>query len=439
MQCQKTFLAEGRCKNNTFGASRWCRWHKIIEEFRSDLSRVARLAAQGMMFTSSIFVYGVAYCLWFYAKEGTQVWPIAAVFLCGGAAKFFADGCIAQDHPFANFALWGKLLTFGLLVEVVAGGVLGWYLLSHSAQAEQIVSSFSTIPFWISKGPPILIAAIFLEAALSTRLLMSRVLFLRRAWLNTLILLFAVSMVGAALRPLLGQEWVQSNDPKDAVPIEGFWQPYIGGAYTKVLIAVSVVGFLLAEVINKRMRSRGEAAAVFRSTVWPSFPVCYGSPFLGIIGSRFLMAWTGQTGPWVFSAVALALSCAMTAIGTRWLVRVHQGILRGQADGTLRMRERREQVLLFLRSEAKNGEAGRLNPWMAQTMYEIQTAVEYSATGELEGYQQDGDFFIISMAGASADSIFRAALSVLEGASIRTGSFAVLRYGEAGAERLVEL
>lgn len=457
MRCQKTYLADGHCKKGVFGASKWCRWHKIIEEFRADLSRYPKIAAQGMMLASSGLAYGAGYSLWMYSKQGAVVWGILAVFLIGSSAKYFADGCIAQDHPFSQFALWGQLLAFGLAVEVTAGATLGFYLVSHYSEAEGLAGELSLPSFLAKFAPSLLTAAIVLEVGVSVRLLVKRIFFWRRPMVNSLLTIMIWGMVGTALRPiwmppeqhLKFEQKSKSISESPRVPssqsdaerrrADNFWQPALGDHYWTPVIAAWVLGFIVAEVINKRMRSRDRAVAVFRATVWPSFPVCYGSPLLGAEGARYIMVWAKAQNSWLFVAVAISINAVAATLGTIAVVRIYLANLRRSGSSAIGKRERRQELELFLRIESPVPGIADTSDQFAYTAHEIQLALEYSGVGRIEGYGKQDDYFIIQMVGSSAVSMFDALRDLLANIYIAPGSFAVMRYGDGSQEKMFEL
>lgn len=452
MQCQKTYLAEGYCKNQVFGASKWCRWHKVIEEFRADLRHYPKLAAQGLMFGASGLAYLAAYSLSMFAKHDSLIWVTVSVFFVGGSVKYFADGCIAQDHPFSQFAFWSKLLAFGLFLEIVSGSVLGYYLATNYSTAAEIARQFS-LPSFLSKyGATLITAALILECSFSIRLFVNRVLFLRQPALNSLITIMMFGLMGTALRPLwlpqtppdLGQQSHPARLSPTKQPnateaerswTDHYWEPALGNRYWPPLIAVLVLGFVLAEIVNKRMRSRDQAMAVFRATVWPSFPICYGGPFLGAQGARLILLWTKTHGPWLFVPAALSLDIVAVALGTHFLIRTYLANLRHAGTPVARERDRGQELALFLR--VRREILGHDN--FAYTAGEIQLALEYSGTGRIETYGEHQGFLLVQIAGSSAEKMFDALRDLLSGLSIGAGSFAVLRYGDRREERVIEL
>ena len=466
MQCQKVYLRNGYCKQAAFGASKWCRWHKIIEEFRRDLQKRPQLFAQVMMFGSSMAASGAVYCGWMAAHPGNVAWSLLAILLAGSSAKFFADGCISQDHPFAQFALWGKLLAIGLVIEIGSGTVAGFYLVQHPSEASEIVRHVTSSEFWLKYGPSLLAAASFLTATMSARLFLNRILFLRRPGLDYAIGLLTLVTISYAAQPMLQEvvPWQIDPVPPAQVPevpappqtppkddprgieepqnrLKGFLHPAIGDTNEWAPIILYMVGFALDEFLNKRVRTRGQAMAVFRVTVWPSFPICVGSAFLGMLASRYILVWIELQSAWVFGIASIALTAVFVILGTRILVRSHLASL-GPASATdpEPPRGRRQELLLFLKLSKPLGSGGLSDRIQAQTLFEIELALKYSATGLIEDIRPEGDFIVIQMAGDSAERIFGSLRELLHSITLHPGSFVVLRYGGAGqGEKVIEL
>src|SRR5262249_48655336 len=94
MQCQETYLLHRRCRYSAFGADRYCRWHKIVHEFRSDLAGRPRLMSQFFMFGANVGIVGSGVCLWQFSQENNFLWIVCAMFMLSGGIKYFSDAMI---------------------------------------------------------------------------------------------------------------------------------------------------------------------------------------------------------------------------------------------------------------------------------------------------------------------------------------------------------
>jgi hypothetical protein len=176
---------------------------------------------------------------------------------------------------------------------------------------------------------------------------------------------------------------------------------------------------------------------VFRATVWPSFPICYGSPMLGLAGARFVMVWMKMQSAWLFVPIALFINVVMVVVGTRGVVSTHLSRLRRDRGPALGTRDRRQELLLFLRTGRRDD--GQIDERLLHMIREIMLALEYSGAGRVEGYGTQQGFSVVQMAGPSAEGLFGALGDLLAGISIVPGSFAVMRYGDGSQEKVIEL
>jgi len=214
---------------------------------------------------------------------------------------------------------------------------------------------------------------------------------------------------------------------------DDFWRPALGDHYWIPIIIVWVLGFIVAELINKRMRRQDHALSAFRANVWPSFPICFGSPLLGAAGARFIMVWTEAQSPWWFGAVAISINAIAAALGT--IVNIYLNDLRIGGKSVVGKRKRQQELSLFLHigTPVRDDEAS------FYTTRQIELALEYSGAGRVEGYRREGEFFIIEMAGPSAERLFGTLRVLLAGTSTAPGSFAVIRREDASQEIMIEL
>ncbi len=462
MRCQKTFLLDGQCTHEVLGAHGWCRWHRIIESFRSDLSSRPRLAAHGMMLGSSASTLLAASLVWTFAVRGYPLALLLAAFCLGTACKLFADGCIARDHPFGQFALWGKLLTAGVVLEMLGGAAAGIYVLIDRAEIVDLIRALRDAPVWsdivphipaeLRFGPSIVAAITLVSAGLSAKLLLGRLLFIRRPALNAALGIAMLSGFGTAARPAIfgvpadeAAALVQPTEtasatqapeasppavPRGDAPGEaGYWTAAIASDSTWLVWIVLAGCFCVTEVINLRLRQRAGSKAIFRATIWPSYPICHGGAVLGVIASRYAMVWLDVHHLWSFSACAVAVSGAVSFIATRTLLKQKFRALERVKSAA--PRTERQYLLLFMPGDEAD---------MPFSLEEVDEVLGYSSTGIVEGASHERGFIVVHMSGASADAMLSALVDLVRSAAIKAGTFAVLRYGgPRNRERVVEL
>lgn len=309
LECQKTFLRGGRCHNLTFRDEEWCRWHKILHEFRADLAK--RSHANRQLMTGSFAWLALAgWGLWKYAHTPHLIFIFLAVAATGCSAKLFADGVLARDYPLSQFAGWAKLLAVGMVVEILGEVAFAALIVLVPGSAEPIIRSIGTNPRWITYGPMMLAIAAAYFASTMTRLFLSRIFFRDFPSLGAIGAVASGILIAWAMqpviKPILPDPKIQQQAWSDLLG-PNMWIP-IGLAY--------FVAFNLCEIINVRMRKSRLDNDEFKRTIWPMFPPCYGPPILGTLAARYLLPLVGLRGPVLFVILAVALAAPMCVVMT---------------------------------------------------------------------------------------------------------------------------
>ena len=147
------------------------------------------------------------------------------------------------------------------------------------------------------------------------------------------------------------------------------------------------------------------------------------------------MVWTEAQSPWLFGAMAISINAIAAALGTIVIVNSYLNDLRIIGKSVVLKRKRWQELSLFLRI----GTLVRDDDASLYTTRQIELALEYAGVGRVEGYGRQGEFFIIQMAGPSAERLFGTLRVLLAGISIAPGSFAVIRREDASQEIMIEL
>ena len=102
--------------------------------------------------------------------------------------------------------------------------------------------------------------------------------------------------------------------------LKQFWSVGTGTqSQTPFLIAFGV-SFLICEIINLGIRKAKCDKQIFDATVWPSYPICMGSPFVGMFVSRYLLSWLHMASPIFFTLLSTAIAIPLCILGTRWVI-----------------------------------------------------------------------------------------------------------------------
>lgn len=443
MRCQKLYFGNRRCRNSALAAGQWCRWHKIVQEFRKDLSARSEKYARSATFAAAVGVQLGGYALWRFAHHGSWLWCELALVALGSAIKLFADGIIAQDHPFAQAAWWGKMLTFGILLEVCAAAIAGWHITVDPARGAALVREFTSAPAAIKWVPPLAAALLCRDLLANLRVLMSRVLFIWRPSFNIVLQMAMIFLPAAVLLPLIASHFGSTRgDLSVSVPLVlpglgSFFASMYAPPIRKPLLAVYVVGFILAEVVNKHLRQRAEALPVFRATIWPSFPVCCGAPGFGALAVGLVAFLTQGLNPWLLAAFGVIVSGVSAALGTKAVIRIHLQPLARQARQAYAAG--RQEVWLYLRMPGRDGPLGFINVAPERAVEEIEAILEPSAAGTIQSWHEDHDFFVVRMRGTSADRILQVLFDWLLAIPKLPGSFAVMQRGSGANQEKVQL
>lgn len=316
LTCQQLVLPGRRCPRRTFRESGYCRWHRILHEFRADL--VCRPdAARTFMFQAGLLVAVLVALSWFAVVAGNVnlITVLLACLLLGSAVKLFGDAVLARDYPLAQFPIWSQLLAGGMALEVLAGAALAMTI-SRDVEAARAVFAGFTSQAWVQTyGPAALAVFAAGSAAMSLTLFVRRILFLHYRYFGPLAWLFALSLASGPVIALFRG----SPAEMEAANTE-FWQPIVGSKWW--LFLAWVLAFNLCELVNILIRRRQLTEAGFRESVWPSYPICSGVPVAALFLVRYLMVWVDWSGAATYIGLVLLISglfcAAATAVMVRW-------------------------------------------------------------------------------------------------------------------------
>jgi hypothetical protein len=316
IQCQQTYPQYRRCYKPTHGDEQWCRWHKILHEFRDDDKKVGRWSAQDHMFSAGIYFTIGAACLRSFATVPNLIWLPFICFALGRGLMSFTHGVIAQDYPLSQFAFWAKLLTAAMIVGI-AGGVTSALCVTIWPQtAQPVLLALNNNPLWLTFGPTLLVGIL----AFSTTSLLSsflRLIFSRKIpHLEEVLWFLAFGLVATVIQPVLDR-----FNPISVGNSIQFWQPALGNNNWWPLAIAYFVAFIACEIINVQMRRRNLDADGFKKTFLISYSVCTLPPTLAMFASRYLLAWTGLIGAIPFVVLTISVSIPLCFIGTSWVIR----------------------------------------------------------------------------------------------------------------------
>lgn len=326
LHCQHNYLPNRRCPRLTYHNSQWCRWHKILHEFRDDNKRMGGWIAHSHMFGAGINFTLAITALWFFSRSADIIWIPLIFFTIGWGCMLFADGMIALDYPLSQFAAWAKLLMIGMILAIIGGMATIVYALLQPQAVLPIVSLLAGQSFsWLALyGPALLVLIVTLLMISPLRLLVGRILFFHPKYLSLVLWFLASGVVGLAFRPVLEKLNPFNLYSPDAFNKFGgmlfgnrFWEAVLGDNVWWPLGIAYFVGFNVCEFINLGIRRRQLDTVDFKRTVWPSYPVCGLTPLLTLFASRYLLSWIGITGAVPFVLLAVVLCIPLCIFGTR--------------------------------------------------------------------------------------------------------------------------
>jgi hypothetical protein len=113
---------------------------------------------------------------------------------------------------------------------------------------------------------------------------------------------------------------------RDKEALKQFWSVGTGTQSQTPFYTALGISFLICEIINVRTRLAMRDKQIFDVTVWLSYPVCMGSPLVGMFVSRYLLSWLNMASPIYFTLLSTVISIPLCILGTRWIIsygRIH--------------------------------------------------------------------------------------------------------------------
>lgn len=316
IRCQQVYLQGRQCPYRTDGQGMYCRWHRILHDFRRDL--------QKMPWIAHFYMYGVytsLAMLVFFQWKSLQVphliWLLLSVWSICWALILFSDAIIAKNFPLSQFAIWGKLLAYGLGGAILSGAVVIAYISADPSAAKPLLDLLADRISWLDSR--VLVAVATVAIVPNVKMLLERILFLRFKYTGTVLWLGSLWVATWALRPRILE--LVGHTPESS---GNFWADVLGENYKWPLGIAYIVSFLLCEHLNVRMRVSRCDESTFKATVWPSFPVCAGTPLLALVFGRYALALTGWSSSTLFVVLAVGVSIPICLYGSSMIVRQAQ-------------------------------------------------------------------------------------------------------------------
>jgi len=307
-----------QCTRKTYLKGNTCIWHKVLDEFRTDMNRF------GGSWPGQFELWGAGYAFaWAIvlinnlsrSLDLLLLMPLA--FVIGNSLKLFADGTMAINGPLSNFVFWAKTLAVGMIIELSGCLAMGIYIVSNPTGVEPLLRPFTQNEWWLKNSGLLLAIILFFDMYTTLHLLTKRVLFRQLPMQDFIVYAIFFTIVGGAISP-----YMQKISPFkfDLSKPEG-WLPVFGTNSPNVPLGIAFfAGFILCELINSPMRMGRLTREEFKNTVTISYSACLLPPMIGIVASRFLLPLIGIEGtiPFVISVVIISLILGW--IATNWLI-----------------------------------------------------------------------------------------------------------------------
>ena len=315
VRCQQVYPGLRQCRRWSLSDSQWCRWHRILQEYRADWKGSPE-RSRSLMFGAGTDLALGAVGIWMFLHRSEMVWLLLGLWALGWSAMLFSDSVIALDYPLSQFTIWPKALAGGMAAAALCGFGSAIYLAIVPRTAEPVLALISQKDGWLLYGPSLLIAVLAWASATPLKMFIHRVLFRNPPLFDGTVMLATMCLASAALHPLL-----QRVSPVDPHKSQEFWRTVLGQRSGWVLAIAYFVAFNACEIVNVRMRRRHGSQRVFEKTYEASLPVCMMPPMLAMVISRFVLLWLDVSSSVLFVILTLLLSLPVCILTTRWLIR----------------------------------------------------------------------------------------------------------------------
>lgn len=316
LRCQQIFLRNIQCPRSTFRNGQLCRWHQISQEFRADFRNRGQFFSRLLILGAGSTLFMAGFCLWRYATYSGTLWLFVAAWAIGLSLMLFADAIMALDYPFSLLVVWPQLLAVGIVLDIVGGFSTSLYLINHPAESLPMVRWLTSGKIQDAYAPALVASVAIIFSASIVKMLFSRILYFNSPMLQTMLWPLVIMMIVTAFRPTLQLLGMAPTSQQS----EGFWMVVVGDKISQTLLTTQIIAFSVCELINAGIRRRRCDKVIFKKTVWPSFPVCIGSPFVAMLASRFILAFAGVKSPYAFGLLAVVLSIPICIITTNWVI-----------------------------------------------------------------------------------------------------------------------
>lgn len=256
LHCQHLYIAMRRCHHVVYQDSEWCRWHKILHEFRADNSRLGNWIAVTHMIGTGIDMSIAIVAFWFFTRTHNVIWLPLVSFSFGWACMLFADGIMAQDYPLSQFATWAKLLMVGMVLAIIGGVLTIAYAFTQPEAVLPLVTLLvgQNFPWLTVYGPTLLILFVAIATSMPVTLLVHRVMFLRAKYLSPALSFLVIAVVSLAVRQLL--EKINPFHLYSPDATIKYWEVLLGNNIWWPLAIAYFLAFSTCELINATIRSR---------------------------------------------------------------------------------------------------------------------------------------------------------------------------------------
>lgn len=202
LRCQYISLPGNQCSHSTFQGGMYCRWHKILIEFRNDFQK-RKWAGQIMMVGVYSFLGLSIYALTLFTRSHNYAFIFLFFFAACNSLKFFSDSIMALNYPLSHFALWPKMLALGLALEIISVASVVYIAAVNSSFILPLVHLILSDKISANYGPAIFSTAAIAYSCIMAYLLAKRILFIKWPFLGMFLFFIWVSLSTSVFKPIL--------------------------------------------------------------------------------------------------------------------------------------------------------------------------------------------------------------------------------------------
>jgi hypothetical protein len=229
------------------------------------------------------------------------------VFCLGATFRYLAESIIVPWFALSKLALWGKLFTFGLSCQIIAGIAFLFVSGKWPENLQPVVSLAPAAKLWLAFGPLVLYLLVTLLTAFAFDVLVVRVLFFGPtsfAWIFALATFLPVWQMSASAvsqyRPF--SDWIS----------EDFWKPVIGGQVKKIQTWAFFAGMTAAFVLLRNLEKSNRVASPDYGKTIARVLLPVTLSLLSMLVSRYLLLVIGVSSSAWFIGLTFALSLTVS-------------------------------------------------------------------------------------------------------------------------------